>query len=268
MRSNNRRLQGAAAAFIENQLKVGRVAFSLTHLMDETGLSASAARNQLSRLGSRVVRVAPKQSFFLIVSPEHSVVGSPPVDWWLDDYFAWLRHPYYLALQSAAALHGSSPQAIQVAQVITDAPRRPVRIGRLKVDFFVKRRIQRTLTEPATNVHAPLQVSSRATTVFDLVRYAGPIGGVGRAIETLRPLLGKLKPAELAAMLEAERERATAQRLGYLVERFGYPKLADAIDRWLPRKRPLIRLARESKAGQGPVAARWRVIDNSGEFGP
>ena len=64
-------------------------------------------------------------------------MGAPPVEWWLDAYFRWLGRPYYLALQTAAASHGSSPQAIQVTQVMTDLPRCDLRIGRVRVRYFL-----------------------------------------------------------------------------------------------------------------------------------
>ena len=97
------RLTGAAAKFIDTRLAAGRVAFPLSDLVEGTGLSTTAARNQLLRLGSRGVRVSRRQQFFLIVGPEHRAMGAPPPAWWLDDYFRWLEHPYYLALQSASA---------------------------------------------------------------------------------------------------------------------------------------------------------------------
>ena len=81
------RLFGAADAFIDQRLALGRVAFPLADLIKETGLSVTAARNQLLRLGSRVTRVSPRHQFFLIVSPEHRAVGAPPLVWWLHDYF-------------------------------------------------------------------------------------------------------------------------------------------------------------------------------------
>src|SRR5476651_208450 len=121
----------AAAAFVDEQLKVGRVSFPLSQLLTATGLKVDAAKAQLRRLGSRVVRVPPAHPFFLIVSPEHLATGGPPVEWWLDDYFAWLKHPYYLALQSAASTYGSNPQALQVTQVMTDGSRREIEVGRL-----------------------------------------------------------------------------------------------------------------------------------------
>jgi hypothetical protein len=108
------RMDRAADKFIEQRLALGRVAFPLADLVKATGLSVTAARNQLLRLKKRVTRVSPRHQFFLIVSPEHSAVGAPPVAWWLHDYFQWLGEPYYLALQSAASSLGSNPQALQV----------------------------------------------------------------------------------------------------------------------------------------------------------
>jgi hypothetical protein len=261
------RQPGAAATFIETRLASGGIAFSLPELVKETGLSVTAARNQLLRLGRRVVRVAPMQPFFLIVSPEHKVIGAPPVAWWIDDYFKWLRHPYYLALQSAAATYGSSPQAIQVTQVMTDSARRPIIVGRLQVRFFVKRGIERTLTQPLANAHAPLRVSTPEATAFDLIRYAPRIGGIGRAMETLVPLLPLMRIPEMKRVLEAENETSTAQRLGYMIERSGNSKLARVVHEWLPSNMPLVPLVlTAAKRGKVSVIERWRLFNNAGEL--
>ena len=266
--TRNRRT-GAASAYVEAQQAVGRVGFSLTDLRRETGLSMPAAKGQLRRLGAGVVRVSPSQPFFLIVSPEHRARGGPPVEWWLDDYFRWLEQPYYLALLSAASANGSNPQALPVTQVMTGSPRRALEIGRLRVSFFVKRRIGKTPTQALANAYAPLRVSTLASTVFDLVRYAGRIGGIGRAVETIRPLLSGISQGELRAMLEAEDETATAQRLGYVIERVGEAKLAAVIDNWLPARRRAIPLATTATGRKdAPPSFRWRVWDNSGEFSP
>ncbi len=265
--STGNRQIGAAAAFVDAQLAAGHVAFPLAQLLKDTGLAVEAAKKQLRRLGPRVVRVSPSQQFFLIVSPEHYSRGSPPVDWWLDDYFRWLEHPYYLALQSAASAHGSNPQSIQVTQVMTDTSRRPIRIGQLRVVFFVKRGVGSTPTQQLANAFAPTRVSTPAATAFDLIRYATRIGGIGRAVETLRPLLSLIRGSELRAVLEAEDETATAQRLGYVLEETGQTKLAQVVAEWLPARRPSIPLV-PAPAGRpvGPVVQPWRILDNSGEF--
>jgi hypothetical protein len=125
----------AADAFLDQRLALGRVAFPLADLVKETGLSVTAARNQLLRLKNRVTRVSPRHQFFLIVSPEHRAVGAPPVAWWLHDYLQWLGEPYYLALQSAASSLGSNPQALQVTQVMTKIPRRAVELAAFASSF-------------------------------------------------------------------------------------------------------------------------------------
>ena len=121
---------GAADAFIDARLAAGVVGFPLADLVKETGLSPTAAKSQLLRLGKWVVKVTRKHQFYLIVSPDHQTVGSP-ANWWLNDYFKWLGHPCYLALQSAAETYGSAPQALQVTQVMTDTSRREIVLGRL-----------------------------------------------------------------------------------------------------------------------------------------
>ena len=102
-----------------------------------------------------------------------------------------------------------------------------------------------------------------------MIRYAARIGGIGRAVETLRPLLRLIRAAELRAVLEAENETATAQRLGYVVQRAGPAKLAAVIQEWLPAKRALIPLvATTAVRPDAPVVRRWSIRDNSGEFEP
>jgi hypothetical protein len=263
------RLQGAAAAFLDQRLAAGRVAFPLADLTQATGLSNTAAIRQLTRLAPRVVRVARRHAFFLIVTPEHAAMGGPPVTWWLDDYFGWLGHPYYLALQSAAATYGSNPQALQISQIMTDSPRRPITVGRIRIRFLVKRGIERTPTQPLANAYAPLKVSTPEATAFDLIRYASRIGGVGRALETLVPLLPLMRPENLKTVLAAGEETSTAQRLGYLLERNKNRPLANIIHEWLPKQllvTPLV--PTKIKPTHAPLVARWQILDNSTEARP
>jgi hypothetical protein len=258
---------GAAEAFIDARMALGRVAFSLADLTAESGLSAVAAKFQLLRLRDKVVRVSRRQPFFLIVGPEHRSMGAPPAIWWLQDYFNWLGRPYYLALQSAASSFGSNPQALQMIQVMTDRPCRTIKLGRILVGFFVKRGIAETPTQQLARAAAPLCVSTPEATAFDLIRYATSIGGIERAAETIGPLLPVLRARELKRVLEAENEPAIAQRLGFVIEAGGAKKLAQVIYDWLPDKLvtvPLSPLKGERK--YIPVVERWQLLNNSGEL--
>jgi hypothetical protein len=265
--SQEARLIGAAEAFIEARMGLERVAFSLHELMKESGLSAIAARFQLLRLRDKVVRVSPRQRFFLIVGPEHRSMGAPPPNWWLQDYFDWLGRPYYLALQSAASAFGSNPQALQVTQVMTNRPCRAIKVGRIQVRFFVKRRIERTPTQQPAGAVAPLFVSTPEATVYDLIRYATSIGGIERAAETIRPLLPLLRARELKRVLDAESEPAVAQRLGFVIEASGNKSLAKAVRDWLPDKLTPVPLSTTTgRRDTIPLVERWQVLNNSGEL--
>ncbi|MGD0207526.1 MAG: type IV toxin-antitoxin system AbiEi family antitoxin [Verrucomicrobiota bacterium] len=261
------RLIGAAEAFCDARLALGRVTLALADLVKESGLSAVAAKRQLSRLRGKVVRISPRQSFYLIISPEHRNMGAPPTTWWLQEYFDWLGRPYYLALQSAASSFGSNPQALQVTQVMTDRPCRIIKVGRIQVRFFVKRGIQRTPTQQPTGAVAPLLVSTPEATVYDLIRYATNIGGIERAAETIRPLLPLLRARELKRVLDAENELAVAQRLGFVIEASGNKSLAKVVRDWLPDKlRPVTLSPAKGKRDNLPLVARWQVLNNSREL--
>ena len=258
---------GAAQAFCEARLALGRVTLSLTDLVKESELSAIAAKRQLSRLRGKVVRISPRQPFFLIVAPEHRSMGAPPANWWLQDYFDWLGRPYYLALQSAASAFGSNPQALQVTQVMTDRPCRAIKVGRIQVKFFVKRRIERTPTQHPAGAVAPLIVSTPEATAFDLIRYATSIGGIERAAETIRPLLPVLRARELKRVLDAENEPAVAQRLGFVIEAGGAKSLAKVVGDWLPDKLTSVTLSpTKGKHDSFPLIERWQVLNNSSEL--
>ena len=250
---------------MDRMLAAGRVAFPLAKLVEETGLSVTAARNQLLRQGKRVLRVTSRHPFYLIASPEHLAIGAPPVTWWLHDYFDWLGQPYYLALQSAAGTYGSSPQALQVTQVMTETPRRDVTVGRIRLHFFVKRRLKETPTQSPPSAQAPLRVSTLEATCYDLIRYAPRIGGIARATETILPLLPLMRPERLRDVLRIEKETATAQRLGFVLEATGADDLARVVQRCLPAKLLPVRLV-PGLPGHVPETRPWRVQNNAEEM--
>jgi len=261
------RLRGMAKNFCDARLAKGRVTLALSELVKESGLSAVAAKRQLSRLRGKAVKISPRQQFYLIVSPEHRSIGAPPPDWWLQEYFDWLGRPYYLALLSAASLYGSNPQALQITQVMTDKPLRPIKVGRIQVRFSVKRGIERTPTQQPAGAVAPLCVSTPEATAYDLIRYATSIGGIERAAETIRPLLPLLRSREVKRVLDAENEPVVVQRLGFVIEALGDKSLAKTIRDWLPNKLKVVTLSpTRGKLENVPLVKRWQVLNNSREL--
>lgn len=265
--SNKIRLTGAANDFIAQKLAQGIVSFSLPELTVATGLSTIAAKNQLYRLGDLVTRVTQRQQYFLIVTPEHRAIGAPPVEYWLDDYFAWLKRPYYLALQSAAAVFGSSQQAVQETQVMTSAPIREMLIGRIRLRFFAKSGIKNTITQKTPNAYAPLAISTPAATLFDLIRYAASIGGIERVAETIAPMVPLIKATALRQVMNAEQELATTQRLGFVLDGIQADALAKVVYDWLPSGLKIVPISTHTADDrQALISKKWAIRNNSNSF--
>lgn len=254
------RNDGAARSYIERRQSSGYVSFSLDMLMAETGLSRIAARNQLLRLEDRLVRPSPRLPFFLIVPPEYRHLGAPPMEWWLDDYLRWLNCPYYVGLLTAASLYGSSPQAIQETQVIVGTSQRPLSVGRIRVRFFKKSSLSKSLTQPVDGSYAPLTIGTLETTCMDLVRYMHRMGGIERVKETITPLLKQLKEGRLLKTLDAENDVPAAQRLGFVLETLNAHRLAETVLTWLPHPLRNVSLCPHSQILEKHVNKKWHVV--------
>jgi hypothetical protein len=149
---------------------------------------------------------------------------------------------------------------------MTRIPRRSLEIGRIRFQFFVKRTLEQTPIQPLANAFAPLQVSTPEATSYDLIHYAARIGGIGRAAETIAPLLPLMRPAELRQVLRIEDEPATAQRLGFVLENLRATNLAKVVQDWLPADSVLVPLV-PSLRGNAPEIKRWRILNNAVGFG-
>ena len=256
----------AALRFIEHRQSMGRAHFTLTELTTATGLTLKAAREQLAHLDKIATRVSPRQEFFVIVNPEQRPMGAPPVFWWLDEFFKARKQPYYVGLLSAAAEHGSSNQAVQAVQVMTDHPIRDLMVGRLRVQFFVKKRLLDSPTMPLAAAYAPLVISTPETTAIDLLRYAHRIGGVGRAAEVIAGLLGRFRKSSLRKALLSEAETSSIQRLGYVLQELGRAELCDVVADYLPSRRAVVTLEKHKPIPPGKAATtsgRWSVLVNA-----
>lgn len=259
-KSIKQRKDGAARSFIEQRQSLGYVSFSLDMLMAGTGLSRIAARNQLLRLEGRLARPSPRLPFFLIVPPEYRSLGAPPMEWWLDDYLCWLKCPYYVGLLTAASIYGSSPQAIQETQVIVGTSQRTLSVGRSRIRFFKKAALSKSMTQPVDGSYAPLTLGTIETTCIDLVRYMHRLGGVGRVMETIAPLLKQLTASRLRQALDAENEVPVAQRLGFIFDALSANDLAKAVMEWLPKPLRTVPLCPHSQVSEKHVNNKWNVI--------
>ena len=252
----------SASAFLAGLQSHGRYTFSDADAVMGLSRSAGAVQAVLRRLRSSGRIVALRRGFYVIVPPEYGSAGSPPASWFIDDLMRYLQQPYYVGLLTAAALYGASHQQPMVFQVVTDRPTRPAMAGRTAVEFHMSRLAERTPADAVQTETGFMRVSTPAATAFDLVRFARACGGWGNVATVLQELAERLDPEALYAGA-ASVGTPQLQRLGYLLDRAGHPRLADPLLRVLSAKRyrPVL-LAPDAPRGEEEAASPWRVIPN------
>jgi hypothetical protein len=254
--------RGRVARFLDDLQARGDFVVSVDEAARQSALTRIAAQRQLERLAPRATRLPGRPSAFLIVPPEHRLRGAPPLAAWLDEYFRAQNQRYYVGLLSAAALHGSSNQAVQVTQVILRRPRRPIAVGKIHLDFYVKSTLELTPLTEIPGLPAPLAVSSPEATALDLIAFSHRLGGIERALDVIKGLEGSMTVTGMRIAIRAGVPVTVLQRIGYICELLRLDSLADTVQTALPKHFPpallQVRGKRERRAAREP----WGVIDN------
>ena len=108
--------------WIEALPEGGRYVFSRADAASVTSASDAAIKMTLYRLKRSGAIISPRRDFFVIVPREYRSAGSPPATWFIDDLLGHLSRRYYVALLSAAALHGVRSASARSARVRVGRP--------------------------------------------------------------------------------------------------------------------------------------------------
>jgi len=250
---------------IDDLQQRGLYAFSRSDLLRSLSASPAAVAKALSRLEAkgRVKRI--RKDFYLVIPVEFASRGMIPMDWFIGDFMSSRNLPYYIGLQSAAALHGAAHQQPQQIQVVTPKQERPLDCPGLSIRFFRKRDFARTPIQSHKGHAGMLPVSTPAATALDLLRYSRRIGGLDAVATILAELADSIDPDQLEEAAAAESSTAQIQRLGWLLDHLGFPSLADALRPALPDAATLPRTPLDPAAPRTgrSSANRWRIIENT-----
>ena len=253
---------GTLHDWIEALPEDGRYVFSRDDAASVSDASSAAVKMTLYRLKRIGAIISPRRDFFVVVPREYRSAGSPPATWFIDDLMRHLGRRYYVALLSAAALHGAGHQQPLTFQVIADAAERDIEVGRVRIEFHVSNLVDGAATEAMQTETGSTVVATPETTAFDLVRFPAASGYWSNIATVLSELAEKLDPDKLAASA-VRVARRDAQRLGWLLDLVGEGNLADALAKHLEGKRLLpTPLTTVRGASDAPLDARWRVLVN------
>ncbi|MDP2182980.1 MAG: type IV toxin-antitoxin system AbiEi family antitoxin [Actinomycetota bacterium] len=250
------------STFVEELQAAGTYTFSFEDVQAMRSASEVATMAALRRLKRRGRIVVPRRGFYVIVPTEYRAAGSPPPSWFVDDLMSFLGQPYYVGLLSAAALHGASHQQPMAFQVITDRPTRDGVAGRARIEFHMSGSVGDTPAARVRTETGTMLVSSPEATAFDLVRFPGAAGGWSGIAMVLQELSERLAPDALQAAA-ASHKTPDIQRLGYVLDQVGQPRLAEPLLRVLAsrRYRP-VALASDASVTGKVAESPWRVIPN------
>lgn len=242
----------------------GRYSFTTEEARAWLGVGPTTARVALARMLARKAIVSPFRGYYVIVPPEYRSLGCLPGEQFVPAYLESRGTPYYVALLSAARIHGAGHHAAQVLQVMVDRSRRPVACGRVRVRFVVRRSLREVPTMAAQTDRGTMRVSTREATLLDLVGLPRHAGGLDNVATIVHELLEHLDGGLLAAAA-VHAPIAWAQRLGYLLEFLGaLPPIVD----------PLAELVRDHSKAYALLSSRvrsrgrernkrWRVLVNT-----
>jgi predicted transcriptional regulator of viral defense system len=252
-----------AAHYITDLAARGRYDFSTDDAVAALGTSIAAARAALRRLKSRGEVAVPYRGFYVVVPPEYRRLGCLPADQFVPQLLGRLGEPYYVALLSAAELHGAAHQRSQGLQVMVRTNRRPIVCGQVRVQFIARHDLVSTPVIEQKTPRGPLRVASPEATALELVGYADACGGLDNVASVLAELADSLKPDRLRA--ECERSPLVwSQRLGFLLDLGGHKTLADVIAPLVAERvvdvAPLVRATPRTGA---PRDDRWKLAVNA-----
>jgi predicted transcriptional regulator of viral defense system len=261
--------RSALSSYATRLLAAGRGVFSAGEAQKEIGVSQGAFLDAAERLQRRGQLIRPRRGFYVIVPPQHSTMGAPPPEWYIDRLMRHEKRPYYVGLLSAAAAHGASHQAVIAFQVVTDKLLPDIEAGRSRIVFSYRKDMAAVASgiEERKTQSGYMKLSSPELTALDLLRYPHSGAGLDNIATVLSELAERLQPEKLGAISGAF-EKAVVQRLGHLLGKLGHPQTAEAMFAALTARGPLPWVELDPKQAGDPDLSpptterdeRWRVI--------
>jgi predicted transcriptional regulator of viral defense system len=253
-----------ARIYVERLLGRGRHTFTRQEAEAALRSSGVATYHSLRRLQKRGWLAMPRRGFYLIVDPEFRELGALPATAWIDDLMKFHGVPYYVGLLSAASLHGAAHQQPMEFQVVTGAVLRTLTVGRVRIRFFFRRRMDAAFTERLKTSSGYIPVSTPEMTAYDLVRYREGAGSIDHAATVLSELAERMDAKRLVAVAKKGEEMPVVQRLGYLLDLTEHGGLTEPLHQMVERAKPkFVRLEPHSDENVSERNARWRILVNT-----
>jgi predicted transcriptional regulator of viral defense system len=252
-----------ARDYIEGLAAKGRYHFSSVDAQKALGVSPAAAKLALHRLARQKLVASPARGFYVIVPPEYRSLGCLPADQFIPALMQRAGLRYYVGLLSAAEYHGAAHHRPQEFQVLLERARRPIRCGRVRVRFIVRKHLQDVPVQGFNTPRGIILVSTSEATAVDLIGYHHHAGGLDQVATILMELSEHLDPEKLVSAAKTA-PIPWAQRLGYLLGHVGAREKVALLKSYVRNAgRDAVPLLPGARNGKAPRDAEWRIIVNA-----
>jgi len=244
----------------------GRSWITTADAAEVLGIPQSHVAPSLARWRRRGHLFSPTKGLYVVVPSEYRSWGAVPASHFIDALMGHLGHEYYVALLSAAEVHGFAHQRPQVFQVMTPARLRDRSFGRVRIQFISDASMAARPVDVVNTPTGTMRVSAVETTVFDLVAHPRKSGGlsnvatiVGEMLEEGRIDLSRL--VDVAAGYPAPVVQRCGWLLDFMVEWMKVDLDTDPLAQVVTGRRTVPLAPSGTREGQRD--ARWRVLVNS-----
>lgn len=251
------------ADFINMMAAKGRSSFSYKDIEKQINSSSMAIKAALRRLQKKGEIAMPYRGFYVIVPPEYRALGSVPAEQFIPDFMNYLGEIYYVGLLSAAEYHGAAHQRSQLFQVVVAKSRRPIRYGKIRIDFIFRKNAAKMPTQTRNTPAGIIKISTPEATALDLIGYTKHCGNINNVATILAELAEKIDSKRLVVAAKLS-PIAWVQRLGYLLDLIVKGNKAEGIAGYIKDKLPVrVPLVPANSIKGAKMDSRWRVLINA-----
>ena len=176
----------------------------------------------------------------------------------------FLNLPYYVGLLSAAEFYGASHQKPQKFQVVIPKSRRNIQVGRVAIEFIKRKDLLKIPTKEFNTDSGNIHVSTPEATIVDLLCFPHHATGLDNILTIILEMIDQIDPTLLFNMTKILPESAWVQRLGYLLDLYGYSKISNILLKSISdRKLYWIHLNPNERRGGAPGNTKWKIAITS-----
>jgi len=247
-------------------LSQGRSAIQLPQAAELMGITEQGASDAFMGLRSKAAFFSPARGLYIAIPPQYRSWKVVPAMDFIDAMMQALDRKYYVALLSAAELHGAAHQRPQVFQVMVDKQLAPRDLGRVQIKFYSRKHLSEIPVTKINSASGQVRISTPAATALDLATRSIDAGGLGNVATVLFELFEekKISTKEVIAT-SAHFPDASLRRLGWLLDLVDAPLDRDQLANHLAR-RPATRagsLLDSHGSRTGHTNKRWSLVINT-----